>query len=91
MHIIPVSSQEEFLRFVQFPWFIYKNDPYWVPPLVKEILNRLDTTRNPFWKTADRQCWLAMDGSETVGRICAIAYHPAVEPKAPVMGRFGFF
>ena len=91
MHIIPVSTQEEFLRFVRFPWLIYKNDPFWVPPLVKEMLNRLDSGRNPFWKTADRQCWLAMDGSETVGRICAIAYYPSKEPAAPVMGRFGFF
>lgn len=91
MHIIAVATQEEFLRFVQFPWLIYKNDPFWVPPLVKEMLNRLDTSRNPFWKTADRQCWLAVDGGQTVGRICAIAYHPTKEPAAPVMGRFGFF
>ncbi len=91
MQIIPVTTQEEFLRFVQFTWLIYKDDPFWVPPLVKEMLNRLDTSRNPFWKTADRQCWLAMDGVEIVGRICAIAYHPAKEPAALVMGRFGFF
>ncbi len=91
MHIIPVTTQEELLRFVQFPWEVYKNDPCWVPPLIKENLNRLDPGRNPFWKTADRQCWLAMDGDETVGRICAIAYHPVIDPIAPVMGRFGFF
>lgn len=91
MQIIPVISQEDFLQFVRFPWSIYKNDPFWVPPLVSEMLNRLTPGSNPFWKTADRQCWLAMDGAETVGRICAIANHSAKEPAAPGMGRFGFF
>jgi GNAT superfamily N-acetyltransferase len=91
MQIIPVISREDFLQFVRFPWSIYKDDPFWVPPLINDILNRLDPGRNPFWKTADRQCWLAMDGAETVGRICAIAYHSAKEPAGPGMGRFGFF
>jgi GNAT superfamily N-acetyltransferase len=91
MQIIPVISREDFLQFVRFPWSIYKKDPFWVPPLINDIVNRLDPGRNPFWKTADRQCWLAMDDAETVGRICAIAYHSAKEPAAPVKGRFGFF
>ena len=91
MQIIPVITREDFLRFAQFPWLIYRNDPFWVPPLLNDILFRLDVARNPFWKTAERQCWLAMDNDVPVGRICAIAYHPATVSASPVLGRFGFF
>jgi GNAT superfamily N-acetyltransferase len=91
MHIIPVITREDFLRFTQLPWRIYRDDPFWVPPLINDILYRLDVARNPFWKTSERECWLALDNDIPVGRICAIAYRPASNPSAPVMGRFGFF
>ena len=74
--IKPILAQSDFNEFVKFPWLIYKNDPFWVPPLVNDVLDRLDPQKNPFWKIAERQCWLALDDDTPVGRICAIAYLP---------------
>jgi GNAT superfamily N-acetyltransferase len=62
-----------------------------VRPFIQEILDRLDTSKNPFWQKAERACWLAVDQQTVVGRICAIA--PAIENDDPDQhtARFGFF
>ena len=87
----PILSQSDFIEFAKFPWLIYKNDPFWVPPLLTDVLDRLDPQNNPFWKIAERQCWLALESDTPVGRICAIAYLKTDQTTAPEMGRFGFF
>jgi GNAT superfamily N-acetyltransferase len=91
LEIKPVNSRNDYLDFVKFPWKIYKRDKYWVPPLIQDMLDRLDKNKNPFWKTAAHQCWLIYSGKEIVGRICAIVYHPGTAYTDPLMGRFGFF
>ena len=89
--IKPVLSQTELTQFIDFPWMIYREDPFWVPPLKTDVQYRLDPLKNPFWKIAEQQCWLALNDGTPVGRICAIAYFPDETSPAPVMGRFGFF
>ncbi|MCX6054049.1 MAG: hypothetical protein NTZ74_03875 [Chloroflexi bacterium] len=74
-----------------FPWSLYLGDSFWVPPLIGDVLDRLDMGKNPFWKTAERQCWLVFLNGSIAGRICAIADRPMGKPIDPSMGRFGFF
>ena len=42
-----VKTEKDLLAFIRLPWEIYKGDPYWVPPLVKDQLQKL-STGNPF-------------------------------------------
>jgi hypothetical protein len=67
-----VSSPQEFKQFVIFPWTIYKEDPYWVPPLIDDRAARLDLRRNPYWQNAERSLWMAFQGSVPVGTVAAM-------------------
>ncbi len=87
----PVATPDDLNRFVRFPWRIYANDPYWVPPLISEIEKRLDTQRNPFWEYAERELFLARHDGEVVGTIAAIVNHQHNQQLNDQTGFFGFF
>lgn len=87
----PVATPEDLQRFVRFPWRIYAHDPYWVPPLISEIVKRLDTQRNPFWAYAERELFLARRNGELVGTIAAIINHQHNRQFNDRTGFFGFF
>jgi GNAT superfamily N-acetyltransferase len=71
--IISVESSRDLRRFIDLPWKIYdrKRHPAWVPPLRIAVRDALDR-RNPFYRSADRQLFLALRGGTPVGRIAAI-------------------
>ena len=54
-----ISSRSDKLRFVKFPWTIYKNDPYWVPPLIHERLDFVDPQKNPSFEHMDLALFVA--------------------------------
>ncbi len=85
-----VDDRRAVEQFIRFPWRIYANDPYWVPPLIRWQRDKLDPAVNPFWRHAERTLFMAMRGSEPVGTIAAIVDHqrPAA---ASSDGLFGFF
>jgi hypothetical protein len=47
-----IQTQSEWLDFIDLPWAIYKNDPFWVPPLKIAISDQLNPKKNPFFKHA---------------------------------------
>ncbi|MFA5011130.1 MAG: hypothetical protein WC644_04170 [Ignavibacteria bacterium] len=67
-----VDNEIDKMRFIKFPWEIYKGDKNWVPPLIYDVRKNLDTMRNPFYMHAKLKLFLAMDGNTIVGRIAAI-------------------
>lgn len=87
----PVRTQSDLDHFVVFPWSIYRNDPYWVPPLLDERLALLDVTRNPFWHNACRELWLARRDGKYVGTIAAIIDEGRIQALREPVGSFGFF
>lgn len=68
--IQPVSDKQMLETFIRVPWEIYKNDPHWVPPLLMERRDAL-SARQPFFKHARWQAWLAYQDGKPVGRISA--------------------
>ncbi|MDT8398554.1 MAG: N-acetyltransferase [Pseudomonadales bacterium] len=76
--------------FIDLPWQIYRDDPYWVPPLRLE--RRLHFSRfNPFFKHGEWQAWLAYRGDQAVGRISAQVDQLHRERHGPDTGHFGLF
>jgi len=71
IQIKTVKTKKEKRAFIKFPWKIYKDDPYWVPPLLMEVRDKLDKKRNPFFEHAETELFLAYKNGELVGRIAA--------------------
>ncbi len=88
--IKPVSRRDK-KRTLEFPWKIYKNDPYWVPTLVSEEKGLLGFSSEPFYERNSVQTFLAERNGEVVGRISAILNVGHLERYNDGVGFFGFF
>lgn len=72
LEIVPVTDASHLRRFIRLPWKIYGGDPFWVPPLLADMKRVLDRNRNPFFRHASAELFLALRDGEPVGRIAAI-------------------
>jgi hypothetical protein len=69
---VPVTNAREFRQFICLPWKIYREDRFWVPPLIGDTKKMLDRSKNPFFAHSSADFFLAFRGSECIGRIAAI-------------------
>jgi GNAT superfamily N-acetyltransferase len=72
VEVTVVSSGIEKDRFVRLPFELYRDDPFWVPPLIMERHEFLDPAHNPFFRHAEVALFLARREGKVVGRIAAI-------------------
>jgi hypothetical protein len=91
VEVIPVRSQGRLKAFIELPWSIYRSDPNWIPPIKASMARFLDPDRHPFWSFAQRELFLAMRGSDAVGRIAAIVDNSYNTYHKERMGVWGFF
>ncbi len=89
--IITVSTKKEKMKFIKLQWKFYKNDPYWVPPLIMDRKKLLDTEKNPFYQHAEIELYIAEKNGEAVGRIAAIKNDLHNKYHNDKVGFFGFF
>jgi GNAT superfamily N-acetyltransferase len=86
-----VGDRKSRAQFLSLPFELYKNDPLWVAPLRREARRTSDPRRNPFFKHADIQHFLAVDARGTaVGRVAACVYPAYNERFESKIGFFGF-
>jgi hypothetical protein len=76
---------------MRFPWRIYRQDPYWVAPLLPEQQKFLDPRRGPFFEIGEAQYFLAYRQGEPVGRISAHINRRHDEFHGADTGFWGFF
>ena len=91
IEIRPVTTRHDLRAFVKFPWRVYEGDPNWVPPLISERLEYLDSATGPFYEHADVALFLARRGREVVGTVAAFVDHSLIERLDRPEGGFGFF
>ncbi|MCK4801694.1 MAG: GNAT family N-acetyltransferase [Anaerolineales bacterium] len=91
LHIKPVETHEDRKAFLSFPWTVYKDDPYWVPPIFSERMEFTDPTKNPFFEHAEVAFFMAMRGDEIVGTIAVFTNHAHNEYHNENIAFFGFF
>lgn len=90
VEVIPISLPRDTLRFIK-PWYaIYENDPHWVPPLLVERKRFFDPGRNPYFQTAEVQCFVARRDGRDAGTIAA-TLDRAYQRHERGTGFFGFF
>lgn len=102
--VVPANTKAEKTAFMMLPFEIYKNNPYWVSPLLMDMrhLFGLNTFidgllgakgKHPFYEYGQMQLFLAYKGSNLVGRIAAVNNdrYNQVHPNEGGTGFFGFF
>ena len=89
IEIISVSGCSNLLKFIRFPFKIYKNCSQWVPPFESDELASL-SEKNPSLEFCERELYLAVRGGEIVGRVAAIMNHKANKKWGENVVRFGW-
>jgi GNAT superfamily N-acetyltransferase len=84
-------SDKQMKAFVRFPFALYKNSPYWVPPIFREELQSLNKRFNPVFEQAEARFYLAYSGKRLVGRVAAIVNWSEVRELGIPKIRFGWF
>ena len=85
-----VEGAKDLDRFLKVPFAVYRDDPNWIPPLFFERHEHLSPRKNPYFRHAEAQLFLAMRGDTPVGRISAQVDRLRIERHADGVGQFGF-
>lgn len=85
------TSKKDLKAFVQFPFKLYKDSKYWVPPIIKQELETFNKDKNPIFNDAEARFFLAYKAGEIVGRIAAIINWLEVDKQNIKKMRFGWF
>ncbi len=85
------KTKKEMKQFVTFPFSLYKNNKYWVPPIIKDELDSFNPEINPVFKHAKAKFLLAYKNGKLVGRTAAIVNFVEVEQQGIKKMRFGWF
>jgi hypothetical protein len=92
LKITEVKSPVELDRFIRLPWKIYKDNSFWVPPLVSERKQFLNPKINPFFDRAEIKLFLAEDERDVpLGRIALVndpVFQESCSKNTGIMGMF---
>jgi|TARA_B110000305_G_C19440519_1_gene641564 ribosomal protein S18 acetylase RimI-like enzyme len=84
-------TKKEMKAYVTFPFSLYKNNPYWVPPIISDEIDSFDKTLNPVFKHAEARYFLAYKNNKIVGRVAAIMNWTEIKEQGIRKMRFGWF
>ena len=76
---------------MELPYALYREDPYWVPPLRIAQRDILNTRKHPFYANAEARFFLALRDGRVVGRIAAVLDRAYNRFQGEEAGFFGFF
>ena len=88
IEVIKVESKKNVKDFVMFPFELYKDCEYWVPPIINEEIDAMDTNKNPVFKNAEAEFYLAYKDNKIVGRVAAIVNWVEIEEQKKNKLRF---
>ena len=91
VEIIEVENGRQLREFIRLPYRLYRELPFWVPPLISERKEFFDKNRNPFYRTATTKLFLARQNNEYVGRIATCVNYTHNDFHMENVGFFGFF
>jgi GNAT superfamily N-acetyltransferase len=84
------TTKNEMREFVKFPFELYKNNPYWIPPLINDELESFDKSKNPAFEHAEAKFYLAYKDNKPAGKVAAIINWEEVNNQQKKKVRFGW-
>lgn len=83
-----VDSRRKMKSFVYFPYWLYRDNRYWVPPIVQGEFSTFNKKKNPAYDTGDAQLFLVYKDRRVAGRVAILANREELEREGKV--RFGW-
>ena len=91
VEIKKVLSKRDLRLFVDFPETLYRNNPYYVPPLFFDQMDTLDQGKGAAQEFCDSALYLAYKDGRLAGRVAAIVNFKANEQWNHKEVRFGWY
>ncbi|MFD2550793.1 GTP cyclohydrolase [Bizionia sediminis] len=91
IQLYEVKNKSDLKRFVKFPFSLYQDSQYWVPPIISDEVATLSADKNPAFEHAEARFFLAIKNNKVVGRIAAIVNWLEVKEQGVKKMRFGWF
>lgn len=88
VEIIETTSEPDLKKFVKFPFHLYKNNKFWVPPIINDEIKVLLPSCNPAFEHCRAKFWLAAKNGKISGRIGAIINEQFNSKSGLSQGRF---
>ena len=88
---ISPRNRNELKRFVRFAYRLYRNSPYWIPPMISGEMETLNPRKNPAYEHCDTRFLLAYKDQKIAGRVVGIINHRYNEQWNKKAVRFGWF
>ena len=86
-----ITTNKDYVAFVKFPFELYNNNPYWVPPIINEEVETIDRKINPVYQNSSARFFLAYKKGVIVGRIAAIVNWNEIKEIKKNKVRFGWY
>ena len=86
-----VTTKKDLKAFVKFPFALYKDSKYWVPPIISQEMETFNKEKNPIFNDAEATLILAFKDEKLVGRVAAIINWLEVRNQNQLKMRFGWF
>ena len=86
-----ITTNKDYVAFVKFPFELYNNNPFWVPPIINEEVETIDRKINPVYQNSSARFFLAYKKGVIVGRIAAIVNWIEIEELKKNKVRFGWY
>lgn len=86
-----VETKKDLKQFVEFPNQLYKNNPYYCPPLASDERNTFTPSKNPVFDFCESKQFLAFHDGKLVGRLGAIISYAHIKKQNKNQIRFTRF
>lgn len=87
IEVRPVRDRRQKAAFLTFPWRLYRDDPLWVPPLLKERTRATDPEVGRFFQNGYADFFIAYKDGRIAGTVCCSHEHGG-EPGECSLGFF---
>ena len=95
IEIIQVKHFSQLKQFVRYPFDLYRNDNFWIPPLIRNEIATLSSDKNPAFSYCRARYWLAVEHQDgqrkIVGRIAAILNQQYMDRWRERVANIGWF
>ena len=90
VQIKEVLTKGQLRDFINFPYWLYQGNPYYVPKLRFDEMATLSKDKNPAFDYCEARYWLAYRGGKVVGRIAGIINEAYISKWKNRYVRFGW-
>ncbi|MBK6389125.1 MAG: N-acetyltransferase [Saprospiraceae bacterium] len=83
--------KKELKQFIQFPFDLYKDHPYWVPPLWADEYDMFSPVHNPVLQHCQLKLFVVIENNVVKGRVAGIINHRENKLYGKSKARFGWY